>query len=108
MINQLYDAMKAGKGREVIDDILKELARYTDYHFKTEEKYMEKYKYPDVEAHKKQHRDFVNKVNDFIDKKAKGQVTLTIEVMNFLKDWLAGHILGTDKKMGEFLQKFMG
>ena len=30
-------------------------------------------------------------------------MTISIEVMNFLKDWLSNHILGSDKRYGPFL-----
>lgn len=103
MLNQLYEAMKQGKGQQVLDKILDELVKYADYHFKTEETYMQKYNYPELSLHKNQHLNFVEKVKEFLDKKSKGQAALSIEVMNFLKNWLVNHIMGTDKKMGQFI-----
>ncbi len=108
LVNELYDAMKAGKGKEVIDKILNELVSYANYHFNTEETLMSKYGFPELSAHKKEHEGFTAKVKEFLDKKAKGEATLTMEVMTFLKDWLVKHIMGTDKKYGPFLQAKMG
>ena len=107
LINQLYDAMREGKGKEVIDAIIDELVRYADYHFKTEETLMSKYGYPELESHKREHELFVQKVQEFVEKKKKGALTLTMDVMNFLKNWLTNHILGTDKKYGPFLTSKM-
>ncbi len=108
IINELYEAMKQGKGKEIIDKILKELADYAHYHFDTEERLMTRYGYPDLPAHKKEHEDFKKKVKEFIDKKARGEVTLSVEIMNFLRDWLFHHIMEIDKKYGPFLSQKMG
>ena len=62
MLNELYDAMRQGKGKEVLGKIIGGLIEYTDVHFKTEEKYFDKFGYPETEAHKKEHSDFVQKV----------------------------------------------
>lgn len=108
VVNELYEAMKQGKGKEVLDKILDELVKYADYHFSTEETLMSKYGFPELAAHKKEHENFKVKIKEFLEKKAKGEVTLSIEVMNFLKEWLVKHIMGTDKKYGPFLQQKMG
>ncbi|MGB9667589.1 MAG: bacteriohemerythrin [Thermosulfidibacteraceae bacterium] len=107
LINELYDAMSQGKGSEVIDKILDELAKYADYHFKTEEGLMSKYGYPELEQHKREHEAFTKKVQEFIESRKGGSLTLTMKVMNFLKEWLTNHILGTDKKYGPFLTSKM-
>jgi hemerythrin-like metal-binding protein len=107
LINELYDAMSQGKGSEVIDKILYELAKYADYHFKTEEGLMSKYGYPELEQHKREHEAFTKKVQEFIESRKGGSLTLTMKVMNFLKEWLTNHILGTDKKYGPFLTSKM-
>jgi len=88
LINELYDAMKQGKGKEVLDKMLDELVKYAGYHFTTEETLMTKYGYPgpDFAAHKREHEAFKAKIKEFLDKKAKGEVTLTVELMSFLKD----------------------
>jgi len=109
LVNDLYDAMKQGKGKEVLDKMLDELVKYAGYHFTTEETLMTKYGYPasELSAHKREHEAFKSKIKEFLDKKAKGEVTLTVEVMTFLKDWLVKHIMGTDKKYGPFLVERM-
>ncbi len=71
LINDLYEAMKQGRGKEIIDKILNELASYADYHFSTEEKLMNKYGYPELSIHKKEHESFKKKVKEFIEKKLK-------------------------------------
>ena len=53
MINELNDAMKIGKGKDVLGGIVNSLISYTATHFKTEEKYFAQFGYPDTEDHKK-------------------------------------------------------
>jgi hemerythrin len=102
MINNLNDAMKQGKGKDALAIIINELFTYAGNHFATEEKYFDKFKYPAATSHKFEHTNFVKKVSEFKNGFDSGKMSLTIEVMNFLKDWLKGHIQGTDKKYGPF------
>ena len=103
LINQLHDGMKAGKGKEIIGKILSDLADYTKFHFGYEEKLFDQTKYPDTMVQKRQHSDLVKQVVNYISKFQKGEAILTMELMNFLKDWLMNHIVATDKKYTSFL-----
>ncbi|OQX99191.1 MAG: hypothetical protein B6I24_03180 [Bacteroidetes bacterium 4572_128] len=98
MINELYDSFSNGKANEVLEEILLRMIKYTDYHFKTEEKYFAKYSFSDEKAHIKEHEEFVLEVSKFYDDFKKKNLNLSYEVMNFLRTWLLKHILGSDKK----------
>lgn len=98
LINDLHDGMKQGKGKEVLGGILKELVRYTVFHFGFEENLLEKNVYPELSTHKKAHVGLIDQVNKLNIDFESGNKVLTMEVMAFLKDWLGNHIMGTDKK----------
>ncbi len=102
LINELHDSMLTGKQQAVIGKILNSLADYTKYHFAEEEKLMVAYGYPGLVEHRAQHEAFVGKVADCIEKYESGRLAISLEVMNFLRDWLKGHILTTDKKYTAF------
>ena len=101
MVNELHDAMRQMKSKEVIEPILDRLTNYTLTHFSTEEKYMTKFNYAGYDAHKAEHESFVAKVSEFRKDYENGRITLTMTLMNFLKDWLVKHIQGTDMKYRE-------
>ena len=103
LVNRLHEAMKTGKGNAAIGPILSDLLNYTQFHFSTEEKYFEKYKYPEYFRHKTEHDELTQKTKELAASYKEGKISITIEVMNFLKDWLSTHILGSDKKYSTFL-----
>ena len=105
IINELHDAMKAGQGKNVLGKILLELIQYTGSHFAAEEKYFIEFKYPDAEAHKKEHVYFVQKVLDFKEEFEQGRMTVSIELLYFLRDWLMKHIKVSDKKYAPLFQE---
>jgi hemerythrin-like metal-binding protein len=105
MVNELNEAMKQGKGNEVIGEILDGLVEYTVTHFATEENLFDTYGYPQTLIHKKIHSDFVAKVSDFKGQFDKGAIMLSMDVMNFLSDWLVAHIKGEDQKYSGFLNE---
>lgn len=103
LINTLYDAMASGHGKEVLGKVLAELAEYTVYHFATEERLFQKHGYPDSPAHKQEHEKLVKQVTELKTKFDAGKTQITLDVMNFLKDWLNNHIMVVDKKYTPFL-----
>ena len=105
LINQLNDAMQAGHGADVLGKVLSELVNYTVFHFSYEEKLMAQHKYEDTPAHKAEHAKFVQTVGDFKKKFDSGSAVISVEIMNFLRDWLTSHIMKTDKKLGQSLNK---
>lgn len=103
MINDLYDAMRSGKGKEVVGKILEEMVQYTQTHFAAEERLMRQYGYPEYEQHKLAHDRFVEKVKDLQARNAAGQIALSAEVFTSLKDWLVNHIQTVDRRYAPFL-----
>ncbi len=104
MVNQLYDGIQAGSGKDVLAKILDGLIDYTKVHFGHEEQFFSKTNYADTAVHKKEHADLTQQVLD-VQRKYKAGIsgTLSLEVMNFLKNWLINHIQGSDKKYGPYL-----
>jgi len=104
MVNQLYDGIQSGHAKESLGPTLDGLIDYTKAHFAREEKFFAQTGYAATEAHKKEHADLTRQVLDVQQKyKAGVSGTLSLEVMNFLKNWLVNHIQGSDQKYGPHL-----
>ena len=107
MINELHSAMLEAKGTGVMGRLFEDLAEYTATHFRTEEDLMDSYGYPaaDTEYHKREHAMLVDQVGKLKARFAAGELALSLEVMNFLRDWLTGHIMDTDAKLRPFFKE---
>ena len=104
MLNELQEAMLAGKGNDTVGRILGGLVQYTASHFAHEERMFATYGYADAAAHKAEHDKLAKQVIDFQTQFKAGKTRLTIDILKFLRDWLNGHILGTDMKYVPFLK----
>ena len=105
LINELHDAMLNKQSKETLSKVVGELALYTKNHFADEEEQFKKLNYPNTDNHIKLHKTFVDKVYEFQKGIDSGKLFLSIEVTNFLKDWLIGHIQGVDKKYQTFFNE---
>jgi hemerythrin len=104
MVNELYDAMQAGHGKDKLGRILDGLVQYTKFHFAREEKFFAETGYPASAPHKQQHEALTKQVLEVQKKYAAGATaTLSVDVMQFLKNWLITHIQGSDQKYREHL-----
>ncbi len=105
MINDLHEAMRSGKGNDIMGKILKGLLDYTRTHFSTEEQLFQQYSYPDAPAHVDQHKAFIKKIEQIKTDFDSGSMGLSIKVMTLLKDWLVNHIKTVDQKYSDFFNE---
>jgi len=87
-----------------VEGILVFLKDYTVTHFAMEEALMEKHQYAGAARHKQIHDDLMKDVGELVARFQSGQSSLTLEVMNFLEDWLVTHIQGEDYRFARDLQ----
>ncbi len=105
LLNELHDIILEENDKNSIDNVIYELAQYTDYHFGTEEKFFEKYNYPEKKEHTLEHKKFIAKINDIVQNKKNDKDFAAIDLLNFLKDWLLEHIMVTDQKYATFFNE---
>jgi hemerythrin len=101
MINEFYDGVMSDDNI-AMGKLLTSLIEYTIYHFTTEEKYMKKFNYPGAVTHIEEHKSFTDKVTDIKKRFGNGELVLSLEITNFLKNWIIKHVLGTDKRYSQF------
>lgn len=102
LINDFYQKITSEHKKENLIKLIDGLRNYTVQHFTHEEKYMKQLNYPDFVNHKKEHTEFVNAVNDYIERIEAGKLIISVEITNYLKSWITDHILVTDKKYSNF------
>ena len=105
IINRLIETRNVTVYSETISDVLSEMTKYADYHFRTEEEYMLKYEYPDYSLHKEQHKEFLKKTVAFCLDTMEYKKTVPVEVLSYLKNWLTNHILKSDMKYKAFFKE---
>lgn len=105
MINELYDALMEIQGQEALRKIVNRMVEYAAIHFMVEEKHMIEHGYPDYENHKIIHDSFSRKALDLKNQLSEEGFVLSLDVLNFLRDWLIDHIQGTDRKYIPFFTK---
>jgi len=98
--NRLVKAYDTLSGYDKIVEILNELKNYTAEHFRDEEEYMESIHYEGLEAQKRAHEAFIDKLEqiNYDEIENNGEEYLQ-KLLEFLLGWLINHIMNTDKKI---------
>jgi len=97
MINRLHRAMVESRGRAEQQSIIEEMVHYAATHFAVEESYMRRFHYDGMTAHMAAHAAFSTRAKGLSQRSRGAGFILTAEVLDFLKDWLQKHIMGTDR-----------
>lgn len=105
LAEQAYQLLQDEHRYDKYDDLVylvEELKNYTKYHFQHEEEYMESIDYQAIFIQRVQHKDFIEKLDDFnIDEEDSEHGDTIIDLLNLITEWLIDHILKMDKMIGQ-------
>ena len=101
--NSLLDLIERGKSKAEVNEALGMLVEYARFHFEEEEALMARYSYPEVATHMGRHQRMIAHLTGFAHGLSDNVSPSESEVLNFLQEWLVGHTLSEDRKVGSFL-----
>jgi len=104
ILNKLAAHLANNSNEDILNKVFDELADYADYHFKAEEQiWSAHFKGDDwLENHEHTHESFIDKVIALKKQESTKPLDDVIqEIISFLAQWLAYHILESDKRMAK-------
>ena len=105
LINDLHDALMAGRDSKALEGIFDELVANARIHFAHEEKLLAAAGYGDVAAHKQEHEQKILQLLSMQSRfKSARESAAYLEVLDQLKNWLLEHTESTDKEFVEHLK----
>jgi hemerythrin len=104
ILNELYDAMMNHCAIEITDPLVRQLAQYTQTHFAAEEAMMATAGFPELNEHREQHRRLIERVEAHVSLAAGKDLFQPVQLLHFLREWLAVHIQQEDKMYGPWMQ----
>ena len=103
LIDAMHDAVRQGRDRSEIDEILERLLDYSKVHFLSEQLLMRLHAYPDHEDHVQDHERMVEAMAELRRAHGEGRYELTLERMDALRRTLVAHIRTRDGLLGRHL-----
>lgn len=107
LLNRAAACVEEGRNWEV-ETLFNDLWAYADHHFAFEEGLLEQARYPDLDAHKREHQAFRNHLANlyagYLSRTGGGAA----ELMGFLRAWLETHILTSDRAYVPFVLEATG
>lgn len=118
LFNRVYEFLKIANakekkwedGLEKVKETLAFMQEYVIYHFKDEEMVMEELNYPEIETHKKIHKNFKADVTSYVDKLKAGDFNeeLVQEFAGKIMTWLIFHVGKEDQQIGKYVEQQKG
>lgn len=99
------DACQAKRGLDHLKELLAFLERYVHIHFAAEEALMTQHGYADIDAHLRQHRHFIERIDALRQELAArgATVSVLVKTTKTLVYWLTEHIRDVDGRLVTFL-----
>jgi len=106
-LEELNLAIHTGESGGKLVSMMDFLGEYVQKHFRLEEAYMVKYKYPGFFEHRALHEGFVKRF-EMLKKKLRAEgptISVALELQKELIAWFIDHISDVDKMVGRYLVK---
>ena len=100
----LWVALKARDESAETERTLLHLGEYVELHFQAEEAIMAEAGYPGLAQHKAIHDDLRGRVEALVASYLGGLKMVPLDVMDFLTDWLSGHLSGEDRNLAVYVR----
>lgn len=113
LFSRLSNFIKIVQNEENWDEKIEEVKKtmefmqeYVVYHFDDEEKYMKEINYPDIELHKKIHKEFKEGINNYVELfEVEGFTEEKIQELSAkLMTWLIMHVGKMDQQIGKYVE----
>jgi len=100
-LDKLENALRDGKGREVIFSTFHFLDNYVQRHFRAEEALQEFYQYPHLLMHAAEHAAFKKRLKSLEERLTLEDPSekLAAHTQAFLTNWLITHVTSLDKEL---------
>ena len=104
LIDQLAKAIQDDTSADELKQIFDKLNEYTLTHFAAEESLMARYGYTGDHEHQENHRALAHSLAQLVERAKTGEPLVSLQTMNFLRQWLYGHIDDVDRQFADFLK----
>jgi hemerythrin-like metal-binding protein len=103
LLNTLYELFQEGHSGKGMGEIIRKVRHYAKHHFACEETLMAECGYPQLDEHKKAHKAFTRRIDQFSKRAKKPEEDVTHDLFLYLKDWWLDHVTEMDKKYAPYL-----
>ncbi len=103
LIVDFHEAASQGKSKDKLIRTLKEISKYAEFHFVSEENIMVDCHYQEQPQHAHLHDILLSEVKDKLSQFVRDEIGAE-EVFDFLFSWFAIHTSNEDKKLVGYLQ----
>lgn len=101
-INKLISNPEIDVHSETLHDILQEMMRYSKEHLYDEEMLLRQNGYSDFDTHVNYHMEYLEKFAELSLSVTESDLTVPADLLSFLRNWWANHILVEDMKYKSF------
>jgi len=108
-IHALVKSIRESQCRNTIAGMIEFLQEYVIYHFREEQEYMQAKGYPELEAHIRQHEEFLASIANLradlnrLMTEGGSSYELSVTTNQVVVEWVMAHIANVDRKFGEYL-----
>ncbi|WP_185969077.1 bacteriohemerythrin [Carboxylicivirga sp. M1479] len=100
LIDSLRNEIKKNSTWEILSRIIREIEKYAEFHFISEENFLFFIDYPQYIEHQEAHYILLERLNI-----AKHKVDDLCELLEFIYEWFIDHTLKEDIKITEYLKE---